>query len=64
MGKQSFLRRAYVPIEHKTSMGAIIFQTMDKEAYVRDAVTGVIRRVHPKINGKQRKKQRRNRANP
>jgi hypothetical protein len=57
MGNQKGpLRRGYVPTEHKTSVGNSVFRTMDRDAYVRDGETGVIRRMHPKVKKKQRRK--------
>jgi hypothetical protein len=53
---EDLLRRVFIPIEHKTSMGDTAFRTIDHEAYVRDGKTGAIRRLRTKINKKQRRK--------
>jgi hypothetical protein len=45
------LRRVFVPIEHKTSRGTIVFRTTDNRMYAR-VVDGSIRRAIPKQRGK------------
>lgn len=51
------LRHAYVPIEHLTSSGEIVFRTSDREAY-RRGTDGSIRRMRKKIGKKERKRAR------
>lgn len=51
------LRRVFVPREHKTSLGTIVFRTLDREVYCR-LEDGSIRRTKPKVNGKHAKKAR------
>ena len=51
------LRRVLVPIEKRMTDGNRTFQTSDHERYIRTS-DGVIRRKHPKINGKLAKRAR------
>ena len=52
------LRRILVPIEKRMTNGNLTFRTSDSDQYIRTS-DGVIRRKHPKINGKIAKKARR-----
>lgn len=51
------LRRVFIPIEKRTANGTLVFRTHDHEMYARLG-DGSIRRVTPKVNGKQARKQR------
>jgi hypothetical protein len=51
-------QRIWIPIEKRNVVGDWVFQTHDKDQYVRDQHTGVIRRKHPKVNGKLAKRAR------
>lgn len=53
------LRRVLVPIEKRQANGDLTFQTIDHTKYVRDRITGAIKRVGEKPrNKKERRKQR------
>jgi hypothetical protein len=52
-------RRIFIPIEKRQSDGTVVFKTLDHTQYQR-CEDGSIRRIHPKVNGKQAKKLRRN----
>lgn len=50
-------RRILVPIEKRMTNGNRTFQTSDRDQYIRTP-NGVIRRKHPKVNGRIAKKAR------
>jgi len=52
------LRRVFVPIEKRDVRGNWVFQTLDKQKYIRNAATGQIRTLTRKVNGKVARKVR------
>lgn len=52
------LRRVFVPIEKRTPNGTWVFKTTDQTMYFR-APDGSMRRVQPKVNGKDARRARR-----
>jgi hypothetical protein len=51
------LQRVFIPVERRNMDGTMSFRTIDGMKYKR-GVDGTIRRVTPKVNGKEAKRRR------